>query len=492
MDLNRPDPTLTVHAVQGEAYSRSLQITLHREHELWQIPEDVTVTVRYAKPDRTKGCYDTLPDGTSAWTAQGNLLTVHLAPQMLTVPGSVKAQVQLIQGSRILSTFALTLFVEADPAAGTMRSENYINWLQWIENQAQDQVKLTQQAANTACQAAQSATLAAEKAANSSNQAASFADNANTTAAQARAAADDAAAARKDVEDIAAAISTIVAGNEAYTKEESDVRYSPAIVNTSTGSKLLLTDSLRQKIQALRLFGKTTQNGIPTPEDPVGMVSSGSGGSITVAVSASEEDTVPQILTLLTPNGLPGIPVSSGGNYTDENGQQWICDEVDFERGIYVQRVGKTDFSQLIFMVSPDSGGYPAGESLFFQAYLKNPLNNWVTQYRFGMCSKLPFTRSALNQDINGFYCLGARVYCRIQGVSDVDTFNALMEGAEFLVPLEPATETSLPAEVMAAFAALYTLTPNTAITNDSSVGMAVAYTADTKRYIDNKLSALI
>ena len=47
----------------------------------------------------------------------------------------------------------------------------------------------------------------------------------------------------------------------------------------------------------------------------------------------------PQSLIVQTPNGLPGIPVSSGGNYTDENGQQWICDEIDFKRGKYVQRV---------------------------------------------------------------------------------------------------------------------------------------------------------
>lgn len=47
----------------------------------------------------------------------------------------------------------------------------------------------------------------------------------------------------------------------------------------------------------------------------------------------------PQTLTLSTPNGLPGIPVTSGGNYTDENGQQWICDEVDLGRGVYVQRI---------------------------------------------------------------------------------------------------------------------------------------------------------
>lgn len=49
----------------------------------------------------------------------------------------------------------------------------------------------------------------------------------------------------------------------------------------------------------------------------------------------------PQTLTINTPNGLCGIPVDTGGNYTDSTGQQWVCDEVDFERGVYVQRIGK-------------------------------------------------------------------------------------------------------------------------------------------------------
>ena len=51
-----------------------------------------------------------------------------------------------------------------------------------------------------------------------------------------------------------------------------------------------------------------------------------------------------QLLTLPTPNGLPGIPVTSGGNYTDQNGKQWVCDEVDLERGVKVQRVDKAAF----------------------------------------------------------------------------------------------------------------------------------------------------
>ena len=54
-----------------------------------------------------------------------------------------------------------------------------------------------------------------------------------------------------------------------------------------------------------------------------------------------------QLLTLPTPNGLPGIPVKSGGNYTDPQGQQWICDEIDLEREVKVQRVNKIKLNNL-------------------------------------------------------------------------------------------------------------------------------------------------
>lgn len=55
-----------------------------------------------------------------------------------------------------------------------------------------------------------------------------------------------------------------------------------------------------------------------------------------------------QLLTLPTPTGLPGIPVTSGGNYTDSTGQQWVCDEVDLERGVKVQRVNAVDLSTCV------------------------------------------------------------------------------------------------------------------------------------------------
>ena len=47
-----------------------------------------------------------------------------------------------------------------------------------------------------------------------------------------------------------------------------------------------------------------------------------------------------QSLTISTPNGLPGIPVESGGNYTDASGQQSACDVKDYGTGKYTQMVG--------------------------------------------------------------------------------------------------------------------------------------------------------
>ena len=75
----------------------------------------------------------------------------------------------------------------------------------------------------------------------------------------------------------------------------------------------------------------------PSPEYPQEIVSAGESGTINVSISDSGSQS--QSLTLATPNGLPGVSVSKDGNYTDADGQQWVCDEIDLERGKYVQRV---------------------------------------------------------------------------------------------------------------------------------------------------------
>lgn len=109
---------------------------------------------------------------------------------------------------------------------------------------------------------------------------------------------------------------------------------------SASGNPLTCENALAGKpLGALHVYGKSTQNGVPLPTAPVPIVSAGDGGTVTVTVSDGANES--QTLTLQTPNALPGIPVPSGGNYTDENGQQWVCDEVDLARGVYVQRVAK-------------------------------------------------------------------------------------------------------------------------------------------------------
>lgn len=76
----------------------------------------------------------------------------------------------------------------------------------------------------------------------------------------------------------------------------------------------------------------------PSPDYPQEIRNAGDGGNLSVIVKNPDNEQMQSVL-FSTPNGLPGIPVSSGGNYTDEQGQQWVCDEVNLERGVYVKRV---------------------------------------------------------------------------------------------------------------------------------------------------------
>lgn len=208
------------------------------------------------------------------------------------------------------------------------------------------------------------------------------------------------------------------------------------LVGSETGNPIAVDDAFPAPLCGLTVYGRSTQDGTPTPDAPVPIVSAGDGGSVAVKVTgknrmppnlkygnfvecfvkkntpitlvfkgdlvsqggnilffdednnqnwfgidkgkaehhikypvdltkfqylladmasenvcltwnASSPDYEPyreQLLTLPTPTGLPGIPVTFGGNYTDSTGQQWVCDEVDLERGVKVQRIDKGAF----------------------------------------------------------------------------------------------------------------------------------------------------
>lgn len=135
MDMQRQGEPDVIRAVQGDTNTRVLELSLYSGGEPWQIPAEAQVWMRYCKSDGVRGVYDTLPDGEAAWTLEGNVLRVTLAPQMLTVPGMVLAQVELIQDVATLATFAFRIGVERNVAAGAPRSEDYVNMLQWMKGE---------------------------------------------------------------------------------------------------------------------------------------------------------------------------------------------------------------------------------------------------------------------------------------------------------------------------------------------------------------------
>lgn len=135
------------------------------------------------------------------------------------------------------------------------------------------------------------------------------------------------------------------------------------LVGTETGNPIAVDDAFPAPLCGLTVYGKSTQDGTPTPDSPVPIVSAGEGGTIVLTLGDGAGKT--KTLTLPTPNGLPGIPVASGGNYIDPQGQQWVCDEVDLERGVKVQRIGKAAIEHCI--VSRDPNWWDASKSYSYQ-----------------------------------------------------------------------------------------------------------------------------
>ena len=93
--------------------------------------------------------------------------------------------------------------------------------------------------------------------------------------------------------------------------------------------------------------------------------------------------------TFSTPNGLPGIPVDSGGNYTDATGQQWICDEIDTKAGVYRQRVRKVQY------VGDTSEKWIDYSSEKYKGFKINLAGRKIAAFNHGLCNRFPVDMNA-------------------------------------------------------------------------------------------------
>ncbi len=125
LDLKRPSWVAPIDVVQDDKYSRKIELTLTCGGEAWDIPGGTTPVILYSKADGTGGSYDTMPDGSVAWTIADNVLTIKLAPQVLTAAGTASLAVTLTRGQLQLTTFRLLLNVHPMVGKDLAPSDNY-------------------------------------------------------------------------------------------------------------------------------------------------------------------------------------------------------------------------------------------------------------------------------------------------------------------------------------------------------------------------------
>lgn len=203
-----------------------------------------------------------------------------------------------------------------------------------------------------------------------------------------------------------------------------------------------------------------------------------------------EPPRIPQSLTLATPNGLPGVSVSKDGNYTDADGQQWVCDEIDLERGKYVQRV----------VIENISGGWELKPSSDISGrFLQSRLTNtFQTADKTAVCNIASFTSWGTPVNDKYAFALNTKViyFSPPKGAEiTAEELNAKLNSLSFPVvfvgELATPIERDLTPEEIAAYKALRTYGPTTVVSNDAGAEMEATYVADTKTYIDNKFAAL-
>lgn len=243
-----------------------------------------------------------------------------------------------------------------------------------------------------------------------------------------------------------------------------------------SGNPIVIADASNEPLETLRVFGKSTQDGTPTPDAPVEVV-----GVENPTINVDSQ-------TLSVPYTLHGIPVTSSGNYTDENGQQWICDEIDFKRGVYVQRVyNKTfDGTEHIFKYESTPTGH------YFSYKDASVHHNKTTKHNTGyLCNMLTETTTDIlwKQNTDGFTIETSSddvFRFRLSSVSDVVSVESCKakladwyaKGTPMVLValLSTPIETSLTADQIEAYKALHTNKPNTTIYNDQNAWMEVVY----------------
>lgn len=193
------------------------------------------------------------------------------------------------------------------------------------------------------------------------------------------------------------------------------------------------------------------------------------------AVTSYEPYHEPQSLSIQTPTGLPAIPVTSGGNYTDADGQQWIADYIDLKRGKCVQMVQTAKVpNDANWSMQTQSNGYKIGYRRIFadgistQEYgMKKTWKSNMGESKDTWSNKFSFGKS------NVFWIIPYEN----EGDLTSDDINAWLteHPMDIMYPLATPIEYDLTQDEIQAYQNLVTYAGTTIVENDADCYMEVS-----------------
>lgn len=187
---------------------------------------------------------------------------------------------------------------------------------------------------------------------------------------------------------------------------------------------------------------------------------------------------------------LRGVPVDENGSYTDSNGQQWICDEIDFEKGVYIQRTKEIvlDGSEPWYISAAQ-----IDEGTRFDVNLNNMPKSLVQNV---VCDFFRFCGA--NAQVETAWVLENSYGFRIitKHASTVDDFKFMLENnpVTLIYTLQEPISIPLSEDDLNAFYLMHTNVPTTTIVNVSeeangrklTTTTELTYNADTKTWLEN------
>ena len=131
LNLQLPNIAVVTWAVQGDQLSRELRCTLVDGSTPWNPQTGYHGVIRYFKPDGTNGVYDVDEDGNPAVTWSGNVATVIIAHQAVTVAGTVIMQLEFYDSNDArVTAFGWAMNVQPSAVTDTeFLSTDYYNIL---------------------------------------------------------------------------------------------------------------------------------------------------------------------------------------------------------------------------------------------------------------------------------------------------------------------------------------------------------------------------